>query len=400
MKKNILTIFNEYVPVKFDKRFLKDVLTYNRNFIRKNDEHINFFGGNLIGVYLAKWTDEDRMVWVEDILDIKDIDGLRTELHELEDIDPNYHVSSDVINLSFIWATYRVLKSKDFSRKDQERLSENLMNMLQYKFLTSAHTHNFKFKANEDISLAVYESLERKSTLKREGTWGNLVQHRSEDILDKGSIHYKTIRDLTDTYEVVKLLNDIQGRIKSIVHNLTDKFYEIRDKDARMGSSSNFKNLEGEIHLKDSASKYENVRMRLHDTIPRRNDFIKEDLLEVIIMAVSTTSTSQVERTLEYLCNNYNSRKGIKEYRPMVEKIVIYCFDLIRQEKMDLDDVPALILKLRAMLRSSRVVNQEVLDVRETCGELVADALNTKSASTIPSTRIAVILYIALFGLM
>lgn len=400
MEDNILSVFNKHVETEFDRKILKKLLTYVTGFVRKNENHINFFGGNLIGLYTAKWLVEDRMVWVEYILDIPAIDTLKQELHSLPGVDASFHVSGDVVNMSFVWAAHKSLVSPHLNKRDQHRLAHACLTMLQYKFLTSIHTHKFPYPASESIALAVYESLDRKSAIKRHGSWEALVNARSDDILSGSSIHFDTLRNFNDDEEIRKMINDIQGRIKSILNNLTDKFYAIKESEDRIGTQGNFKTIKGEVFLKEASNKYERLRERLHDIVPNRKVFIRNDLIDAVVETVSTVSPRQLEETLLYLSDNYTSRKGKKDYQPLMEDIVVFTFDLMRKEGIDLDSVPRIILKLRAILRSSRVNDPMLLSIRERTGFIVEDAIRTKSSSTIASTRIGVILYITLRSLI
>jgi hypothetical protein len=399
-KKNVKQVFGEYVPIrKFDRTVMKRVLDYVNRFVRGDESRILFLGGNLIGVHAFKYLDHDRVEWLEDILNIDDTEGLREEIRNNTGINKDFFVSSDVTNLSLVWAAHMALTSHDLGEGDRLRLATACIDMLQYKFLSSIHTRFFKYTANEGIAKATYEALDKKSGLKKYGTWKGLLDSRTEDILSRGGIHYRTLREFDNDEDIAKMLNDIQGRLKAVMIKLTDTFNRLREADTRIQSTTKFTTVDGEVILKESSNRYERIRDRLHTVIPSRNDFVKDDLVEAIVKIVSTVSRHQLEECLYYMSDNYNSKIG-KELHDLVNDCIIYAFDVIRQERLQLDHIPSVMLKLRSMYRSSRAIDPLLVSVRERTGSVVSDALNTHSTGTIASTRIGVILYIVLRGLV
>ena len=66
---NVKTIFDtECSHLKFDKKLGALIARYVLDFINKNSDHMTFFGGNLTGVQIVRFTDEDRNRWFTDIL--------------------------------------------------------------------------------------------------------------------------------------------------------------------------------------------------------------------------------------------------------------------------------------------------------------------------------------------
>lgn len=396
---NISTVFKQYVPIKIDKNFVKTVLTYKQNFINSSESNILFLGSNLIGVNSFKFLEEDRLTWIEDILNIDDIDSLRNDIHNLEGINKEFFVSSDITNLSFVWIAYQALSSNTLTNDEKHKLATASIDMLQYKFLSSIHTRFFPFPANEGLAKATYEALDKKSGLKRYGTWIGLLDARTADILSSSSIHHNTLRKFNDDEDVVKMLNDIQGRIKAIMKKLTDTFNRLRAMDAKIQSTNKFTSVDGELLLKEHSSKYEKIRDNLHTAIPNRNDFIQDALVEAILKTVKTVSHHHLEETLKYVSDNYGSKES-EVLKTLVNDVVIYAFELIRAEKINMDHIPTVMIKLMNMFRSSRVTDPVLISIRNRAGEVVENALNTTSSSIIVSTRIGLILYIVLRGLM
>ncbi len=403
MKTNFKTIddvFSFHVTNKFDRNLVKLVLLYVNNFIKKDENHINFFGGNLIGVYPIRWTTEDKLSWVYDVLAIDEFEELSNNLYSLPSIDKAFNVSSDPVNLSLVWLTYKALNSKDLSQLEIDQITHAALDMLHYKLITSLHTHYFKFSANIAIATAVYENLDNKFQLKRAGTWQGLVNLRTNDILSHNSIHYKTIRELTPNIAVVKMLNDISSRIRSVFKIITAEFHRLHQLNERISSTSKYTHVDGTDILKDSINKYQHIKSLMHDLVPDRIAFINEELITIVINIINTAYINYVRETLFYISQNYNVKLKHVNIPELIDEILMFVFTIIRKENIELHNLSTIALKLKGVLRSSRIKNIEFITIKDNLAVIIENANPGISEVNMASTRIAVLLYIALRALL
>jgi len=398
--KNLTEVFLHHVGVPVDRNLLAAVLTYTMNFVRKDEDSISFFGSPLLGVYPVKFTTEDKLLWIEDVLQINDFDQLRDDIYDLPDIDKTFNVSSDAVNLSFCWVAYQALISTTLTLKEREALAKTAIDMLQYKFISSIHTRSFPHRANIEISMAVYENLDNKSQLKRAGSWKGLVDIRTADILGPSGLHANTIRTLQTDYQVVKMLNDIWSRMKSIFRILNDSFYTIRDTTARIASTDKFTQVDGEAILKDSVNKYAHIKTHMHDIVPDRNSFVKDELIKIVMLNVNTAYQNYLKDTLYFISQNYSAKYKAVNISDLIDEILMFAFDVIRKDKIELNNLPSIAIKMRNMLRSSRVVSPEFKIIKEKMGIIIDDANHRITEVNNASTKIAVVLYIVLRALM
>ena len=399
MSTTVKKVFEEYTDISINREFVKKVVEYTIGFTRKSEETINFLGGNLIGVYSFKYLEEDRLEWIEDILKIDDIDGLKNDLHNSTKINKDFFVSSDVTNLSLVWVAHKALSSSTLSEPERHKLATAAIDMLQYKFLSSIHTRFFKYTANEGLAKATYESLDKKSGLKKYGTWKGLIDSRTADILSNGGIWHKTLLKFDNDMDIIKMLNDIQGRIKAIMRKLTDTFNRLLEMDAKIQTTGKFTTIDGESVMKEFNSRYETIRNRVHEIMPFRNDLIKDQLIDAVMKTLPTVNERYLIGTLEYLSDNYSSKEG-ERIKSLIDSIIIFAFDTVRHENIQLDHIPTIMIKLRNLYRSSRAIDPSLIDIRDKTSRYVEHALNIHTGSTIASTRIGVILYITLRGLV
>ena len=97
--------------IVFDTAFCSKLIVYYMDFVNKNENHILFFGGHLLGVYPVSFTDEDRTKWFNEILGVDEL-VLRPHLIKIPAINEEFAVSSDTWNLSAIWLLHRIYNVK------------------------------------------------------------------------------------------------------------------------------------------------------------------------------------------------------------------------------------------------------------------------------------------------
>ena len=93
------TFKKELSYLEIDSKLVKRLANFKHSFINRNDDHIKFFGGNLLGVEVVRYLQADRDTWFGEVLDIDD-DALTESLYSLEVINEEYKRTSDVVNLT------------------------------------------------------------------------------------------------------------------------------------------------------------------------------------------------------------------------------------------------------------------------------------------------------------
>ena len=84
MSSAIKAVFESFCGnLPIDKSLAKRLHSFTTNFINKNRDHIEFFGGNLTGAHVVRFVDADKNHWFDDILDGVDEEELRERIHVL-----------------------------------------------------------------------------------------------------------------------------------------------------------------------------------------------------------------------------------------------------------------------------------------------------------------------------
>ena len=397
--KNVGTIFDEHCShVIFDSKLLRRIMIYEHNFVNKNDSHINFFGGVLMGVDPVRFTPKDRAEWFDDILDV-DEEGIRQGVATLPDILMHRKVSSDIMNLSCFWMAHKFLTSKHLNENDRQLGAMTCVLIFHYKIITSTLTSWFSYTADPIVAQATYSALSKKYGLKVAGSWGELLKNRSEITVAKDSLHYKRIMNFNNDLDIVYVLNDTHGRVKSILKHIRDVFSIVqRSPDQLVKSISSTIELDGEVKIRDKTRLTTSYVRYLLDTLGDKRSFMVPELIGIISRLVSTAPQVSIEKTLEYMSDNSSVLKD-KRVETLCRLTLQHAFDYLTRNPTVMasgSDIPGLLKKMRDLYQASRGSDEQVLEMRSIAEAIATDATKSKNKIMISSVRNAVLLYIIL----
>jgi hypothetical protein len=209
----------EFSHLPIDNKLLQRILKYERDFINKNEDHITFFGGHLMGVQVVRFDPRDRAYWFDDVLEINE-QSLQEKLYALisEDpsdkgaplIDPEFNVRSDVMNITCGYLVHRFMTVNSLPHDKKEQGAEAVIRIMLYKFLTSLLWNYFKYPANPQVAEATYNSLSLKFGLKKNGNWKKYLDERAHLTLHGDSIHHKTLFNMDDDEAFLYFIGDTQ----------------------------------------------------------------------------------------------------------------------------------------------------------------------------------------------
>lgn len=112
--------------VDIDNKLFKQVDRFAQQFIYKNDDHVNFFGSNLTGVYPVRFTTQDKNDWNIDLLDLDETE-IRREILKLPYIKDTWVRGTDVMNLSCLYLVHRIQSDPNMNPKIKHRASMDVL---------------------------------------------------------------------------------------------------------------------------------------------------------------------------------------------------------------------------------------------------------------------------------
>lgn len=396
---NVKSVFEKHLPnLIFDKKLMLKVQTYEQRFVNKNEAHIAFFGGNLMGVDPVRFRDEDRNTWFNEILDA-DEDAIEDDLHALPVILPHRHVSSDVMNLSCLWMAHRFLTSDKLNEADRQHAALTVILVLQYKFITSILADWFTWSADPVVAQATYTALNKRFGLKVAGSWGVLLRSRAQEVVGVGKLHYKRFLDFNNDDDIVYMANDTQGRIKDILKNIRDMFTIVsKSPELLIRNSASMIELDGELKLRDKTRLIGGYLDYILTVVSDKNGFIVGELVDVAVKTVNTIPKRTLVDTLTYMSNNA-SPKVDKRVTRVCELTIQHAFDYLAKNPTAMAsqrDIPGLLRKMKALYQASRTNNPMIVEMRELTEGMVKVATGSKNTNLIAAVRNAVLLYILL----
>lgn len=396
---SVKRVFDENCThLKFDAKLAKKFSEYVISFVNKNEESMTFFGSGLMGVQIVRFTNQDKEKWFTDVLEIDDI-ILEEKLLDLPKINQEFHVSSDLFNLSAVWVIHRFMNSPLLNDKQKEQAMIDTALALNFKYLTSLLYQYFKYPADPQIALATYAQLSYKYAIKQYGNWYATLVARCQDILDDNSIHYQTLKKFNDDGKIVYMLNDTQGRIRDMVKNLYGELVKIKSQGLKIKSISTLAlDNEGEQIVKDKTKNLLGYTRYLQTVISDKDSFIKSELIDVISSIMHTMPPKVLIQVLEYCSSNYR-QMGATEIDELLVSTLTHSFSYLNNNRTllkDTNDIAALVSRLRGVYMSSRSNEIELIEMRRQAESIIKKSTKIKNDNVIASLRTGLLLYIVI----
>lgn len=395
MADTLKTVFDRNCPdIVADSKFAQSIIDFAKAFVNKNPDHVRFFGGALIGVYPLRWVNSDLDKWYDVILKGADEIAIRKQLHALPGIDASWVRGADETNHSMIYCLH-LLEHGNIPAKLKLEAQIASMEIMQYKFLSSLMYHYYPHPAAMSVAQATYNALSKKFDLKVCGNWGELVKERAIDIIAPKSIHRKAFTDFTDAKGIVYIITDVQGRLRSIVKNITAVFYNV--KEAGKGVLSESTMVEGEdgMYLKDKTTAIRDGVNYLTSIVNDKRGFVRKEILRLVNRKMSTSRDWLVESSLNLLSERYGDPK-YPAVQELCKETLLHAFEVMTAKNIRTNDYPLIMDTLKKSYMASRETHPGVLKMRKLGDELVLAALPPGRSNVVAPDRGAVLLYIVL----
>lgn len=383
--------------VPIDAKFIKRIHDYQMEFVNKNEEHIEFFGGNLLGVNPIRFLPSDRDYWFDEVLTIDDM-ALQNELYKLKTINRDHKVASDVMNLSCAWAIHAIYTSPHLTPAQKHEGMIDVALVLQYKFLTSIMWRQFKYPADKATAQATYNELTRKFALKVCGSWKALLLQRAQDIIEATSIHHATIQKFAPDSAIIYMVNDIQGRLREIVKAMVAVFYRVKSEGGKVLVNKSTHMEEGIVLVRDVDRPGSSYLRYAHDIIDDRQTFVRDELVGIICDAMHTMSPKLFRETLEWMAVNHRTTHG-KKIDQFLDETIIHAYEFVATQRSlqgSRQGLVEMLVKLRNLYMASRMVDPTLILMRDLAEGIVRSAVSTTNATVIASLRTGIEMYVVL----
>lgn len=404
MTLHIREVFDKHFEnVTFDIELCKRINTYTTRFMNKNQDHVAFFGGVLMGVQDVKFLDLDREIWFNDVFDI-DEDLLTHDFMKADFIDKTQIVASDPYNYIPGYVSLRLLKVRNLPTALRTETLHNLFIMLHCKYMTSLLFPRFrKHPARKEVMEATFAGLNYKFDIKFIGSWGKLFKERAHSIVRKGSIYDRYLNDLLrkgddQDYWAKRIVSDTQGRLRELVNKYYRAYMEVINNGSKfIVTSDTAVNSDGEMILKDKVNGYGTYLRYCKSLMGDTNSLIRPELVQVIESILPSLQNVPFIKTLEYLSNNYNH--DFNRIDPFIDNCIIYTFNYLQSVKVSVQrthDLKDTLGKVRSKLMAPKNTELEVIQIREVGERIVRDATGIRNPAVISSVRTGITMYLVL----
>ena len=396
--KTIKEVFDHHLrDMVFDNQFVKQVKNFQHYFLTKNDDHLHFFAEPLVGVYNIKWTTKETDMWWSDICQV-DEDEVTDDYLAVPDVNPKFEISGKAINVLFLYLIHRVETSSLIKEKDKIDCKLALMSILQYKFLTSIHSNNFRLVlADKSIALETYNQLDNKFDLKRAKSWKILLEERGSILIDERGVYGRIIQRFDENKRIVDMVNDVKGRLNKSMVAIMRVFYDVKEKGDRIHHTSSTLMLE-DLVVKDLSRQQSSYIRYIQRIASNPETFIKKELRDVIVSSMKAIDEDFFDQVLVFFSQNFDNTK-FKYLHTVVDDVINYTFEFMREENLSTRDSFVIATRIRQNFMSGRANDGKVIEARKLVDKMIHTYNPKTKRMVITSERVSLMMYIVLRAL-
>lgn len=396
MERSLLEIFDsEFRHVVFNQRLADKLYQFQVAFVNKNDEHMAFFGGKLLGVNTVRMTDSDLKVLFDDILNVDRVALKAVIDRDNHYIDKKWKVAGDPIGLTCMYMIHRFMKTPMMSEEKRKRACMDCGLIFHYRWISAIIRDYFKFPADPKLAEATYANLSNRFLIKQEESWQRVFVYRTEEILS--GLHKETLAKFEPDPAIVYLVNDSQGRIRDMVKNIYAVMIKAQNSGDRIHTKSGTEiDTDGVEVIRDRAHGLESYTNYILSVMPDRNSFVRQELVRVIVNLMHTMQERGFVKVLEWMSEEISHNSDVEL---LVKKTLLHSFNYLLENGgvlANTKDLGRFLGALKGIYVSSRSTDPDLLAMRDLGSKLIAESIGKTNEQTVAAIRTGLFLYICL----
>ncbi len=269
-------------------------------------EHPIVLNGSFLGVNKFIFSNENKGIFF-DIVNVYETD-LISIIKTIPSIDTSRKVSSDPFSLLITYLIHQFINSKLPSKVKTTTLI-NLLKLWQYRFFSSLVNHYYKHGAKQEIMQTIIENLSFKYDIKVYGSWKKVMIARAESLLDNSNKHFTALKKYDSDKAILYVITDTQTRIRSQLKNITKLYYDLKDSNDFILSTSNTLTVDGVKILKEYTSGFGNISQHLIMKILNKSAFINPKYIDMVLFVQKSLNKGILTRTLISIADSLNIQK-------------------------------------------------------------------------------------------
>lgn len=408
MDQSLAEVFDRhFAKVKFDNKYAVSFYKYHISMSTSSAEHIQFFGGNLLGVQTLRYLPRDVKRFFDTVVGVN-YDDLEYDIRQLKTIYHENSISGDIMNLTIFYIIHRFYTTPLLDSGRQQRAAFDVALIFCYRCLFALVNNYFRYPVDPRIAQAAYANLSNKHLIKKLGTWKKLCDYRAARIVSRkpeegqDKVNYEDLVLFNDDLRVTSIIQDSQGRFRSIINIYYDEFDKVHKDGQSIGvTSATIVDADGDTVLRERTKGAEVLVGYMRDLINDSAGFLDGDLVTVVADMNRNSSYRMIYSSLEWIGDNYHNPTYNKAIDTFITDVVVQSVFYIEHNIpiTRRKDLPFILTTLKNLFLSTRSTDPQLLSIRKQ-GEALVKAYNPGvSDSLMMATRLAIILYIILRGL-
>lgn len=390
--KNLVELFKEHGGhLKVDNKLISELIKFNQHIIAKNANHVEFFGGMLVGVERLSFAKEDFNRFFDDVVDMDQL-GIKQDIMNTSGVDKRLTISTDAFSNTCMWLVYLAMTDRNLKGDKRRILATESLVAMHLRFMVQLQWKYFRHQANREVAQAALNKLNNRYDLKINGSWYETIKARCADALDPSWRHFNQFKNLKDADEVRKMLNRLKGGIEQVYQKQSNLFYDHHKEGIKVEQMSAMFDGEEGKELKALTNEFKDQHRYLNTLFNDRNGLIKDVLLDVIGGLVSVNNELLVE-SLEFLVNNATHDEKVSDW---VECVLVQSHTHLKQTGVNTANIIEVMTSLRNVYTSSRASDSDLDYNKTTYDRWLSKFIHTKKHKHIPNVRTATMLYLIL----
>lgn len=402
---DIVELFRDYSKKKINESLLKELRSFKNNWIKKNENHINFLGGNLLGPNEIVFSDADRITYFDiigiynskelgnEILNLKDILALKKEA-EKEGKKGERKVSFDVFNLSIIWLCHEFsIYYKDDIKKYHEAV-DLIYFIYAVKVFGSRYILFFsKYSLEVETAKAVYEKLSGKFLIKKYDNWDRVINHLGKKLYSTEESGFDSKVRNMNTIDSMYIAQDLHGSITSIFKNIFEVTLEVKEAGEKLRTTSSIDTTGEEDQIKNLLDSPITYIEYMKNIVVSQTGFVDFTVVDIVTSIYPKINDKIFKQTLTAISMYALEDKVINEY--FIEMPILLSIEYLGNTSNNYtSNIESVVVALKNYWSSSSVKQKDVNITKDKIRKFLEKNTTYSSKHIISNMVLAIIMYV------
>lgn len=396
------TLEEVFKHVVFDYNLLKKVNKYKMGIINKNQEHIEFFSGNLTGVQTLRFAPNKEYIEFFHIFGVTP-EQINKAIVASPLFNIKYDVEGDPFNHLCVYVAHRFLTSPKLNKQQREMGAIEGTLIFLIRVVIILINARFFYPANRDVARQVYEELSHKYLIKQYKDWYSVLNYQAEKSCGEDGLHRDRFLKYDEDDGVRYIMTNMQTSLSSLIKGIYAVMMDLNSKKSKIKTGTLIEtNMSGELAFKDvSVDEERYVQMALQ-ALPDKGTLIDVNLLSITQEIIGTCDTSRLKEMLGFISRDMYKNPKVKELATEFTKLsILYCISYAKREhlsKSTHNNTGLFLTKIKTGIMSAKSQDSNLLDMRTVGLDLINIYYQKASLQNKSSLRTGFAFYIYLFA--